>query len=144
MDHPDLMRLEMLHMLLWLVPCRFHDLDAGIDDRLTVFGVRRRIDLRENRQVHAEGFVRHAAAAFDFLTPCVGRGLGQRSNQAQPTGFGHRGGQLGSSNPHHSALNDGVLDLEHFGQPGADQNCVPLPVLLSSGRQYSDLRVNRL
>jgi len=43
-----------------------HHRDTGLDDRRPVLRVRRRVDRRQDRQVHAERFVRHVPAPPDL------------------------------------------------------------------------------
>ena len=65
-DH-DAVLLEFGDVLLRLVARGLDDLDAAFDDGLAIFGVRRRLDRRQDGQVDAERLVGQAAAARDFL-----------------------------------------------------------------------------
>jgi hypothetical protein len=81
-DHLDAVLLEFVDVLLRLVPGRLDDLHAAFDDGAAVFGVGRRIDRRQDREIDAERLVGHLAAALDLLGEMFRRRLRQRSDEA--------------------------------------------------------------
>ena len=113
-DDLDAVLLELGDVLLRVVARGLDDLDAAVDDRLTVFGIGRRLERRQDGQVDAEGLVGHVAAARDLLGELFRRRLGQRGDEAERAGIGHGRHQLGAAHPLHAALHDRVLDAEHF------------------------------
>src|ERR1700682_5044109 len=93
-----------------------HDLDAGVDDDLAVLVVGRRIDGRQDREVHPERLVGQIAATGNLAGQIGGCGLGQRGDESQGAGVGHRRHQLGPADPLHAALHDRVVDPERLGE----------------------------
>ncbi len=124
MDDDDAMGLEVVDMLLGLVAGGLDDLHAALDDGLAVLGVGRRVDGRQDGQVHAEGLVGQLAAALDLGPQGVRRRLGQGGDEAQTAGVGHRGDQLGPADPLHAALHDGVLHTDKLGETRLDRHDV--------------------
>lgn len=120
MDDDDAMRLEMVDMLLRLVPGGLHDLHAAIDDRLAIFGIGRRVDRRQDGEVHPKRLVGHRAATVDFAAQIVGRWLGQRGQYTKAACIGDCGGQFCPANPHHPALDDRMLDPAQIGEARPD------------------------
>jgi hypothetical protein len=51
-----------------------------------------------------------------------GAGLGQRGKDAEPARVGHRARQVRRADALHPALDDRVLDAEHFGDPGLESH----------------------
>jgi len=96
MDDGDAVRLEVVDMLLGTMACRLDDRHAAVDDRPAIFGIGRRRDRRQDRQVHPERLVGHGPAAVDFTPQIVGRRLSERGQHSQPTRIGHRRSQLGA------------------------------------------------
>ena len=118
-DH-DAVLLEFGDMFLRLVAGGLDDLDAALDDRLAIFGVRRRLDRGQDGQVDAERLVGQVAAARDFLGQILRRRLGQRGDEAERAGIGDGGDQFGAADPLHAALHDRVLDAHKFGKSRLD------------------------
>jgi len=115
-DHDDTVLLEMRDVLLRVVACGLHDFDAAVDDCLTVLRIRRRIDRRQNCQIHRERFVGHGTAALDLLAQSIGSRLCQRRQNAESAGVGYGGRQFSAAHPHHAALDDRVVDADQFGE----------------------------
>ena len=107
--------LRLRDEVLGIVAGGLDDLDAALDDRLQILGVRRRRDRGQDRQVHAERLVGHAAAALDLLAQILRRRLRQRGQDAEAAGIRDRGCQFGSADPLHAALNDRIFDAEQLG-----------------------------
>ena len=122
-DHLDTGLLQLGDVLLRIVAGGLDDANTRIDDRLTVLGIRRRRERRQNRQVHAEGFVGQFATAGDFTTQIIRRGLREGGDEAQRTGVCHRRNEFGTTDPLHAALHDRMLDAEHFGKSGFNHDC---------------------
>lgn len=61
---------------------------------------------------------RHGPATLDFLQQMLGRGLGERGEDAQAAGIGDGSGQFGAANPHHAALDDRVAGAQQLGDSG--------------------------
>jgi hypothetical protein len=114
-DQHHATRLRLVDEGLRIVAGGFEDADAGIENDVEVGLVGRRLDRRQYRQIHAERCIGHAAAAFDLLRQRLGRGLGERRQDAQTAGVRHRRRQFRRADPHHSALHDGVADAQHVG-----------------------------
>ena len=120
-EDDDAVRLEDLPDLAHrLRPGGFNDLDPAVDDRLGVSLVVGRMDRREDRQVHPERLVGHAAAALDFLPQRLGRRLRQPGENAEPARVGYRAGESGDADRLHPALDDRMLDVEQFGDAGLE------------------------
>ena len=92
------------------------DLDAGVDDHLAVLVVRRRVDRRQDRQVHAERLVGQIPALGDLVRQVRRRRLRQRGDEPQRTRIRHGRNEFGTADPLHAALHDGVLDPEGLGE----------------------------
>jgi len=128
-DHLYAVLFEMVNVLLRLVACCLDNLDAAFDDRLTILGIGRRGNRRQDGQVHAEGLVGHVLRALDFLRKVFRRRLCQRGQETECARFGNRGNHFGIADPLHAALNNRVLDTEHLGETCLDMHlsCLPLP-----------------
>ena len=97
------------------------DLDTRVDDHLAVLVVRRRIDARQDRQVHAERLVGQIPRLGDLVGQIRRRRLGQRGDEAERARIGHRGNQFRATHPLHTALGDGMLDTERLGELRLDR-----------------------
>ncbi len=117
-DHLDAGGVQVRHHLLGVAAGRLDDLDAALDDRADVAGIVRRIDRRQERQVHADRLVGHVAAAADLFREGLRRLLRQAGDDAEPARVRHGGGQFGEADVVHAALDDRVLDAEEFGDAG--------------------------
>ncbi|MNZ92962.1 hypothetical protein D3C78_1120100 [compost metagenome] len=117
-DHLHAGGLGPSDVLAGVVAGGFEDLHAAFDDYVEVLVVGRRVDRRQQGDVHAERLVGHRPAAFDLARQILGGRLGQRGEDAQAAGVGDRRGHLGAADPHHAALDDRVLDAEHFRDTG--------------------------
>jgi len=133
-DDLDAVLLEVVDVFLRFIAGCFDDFDAGLDDRVAVFGIGRRFERGQDGQVHAERFVRQVAAAFDFLCQLFRRRLRQRGDETECAGVGDGGDQLRAADPLHAALDDGVLDPEHFGEACFDHGRLPV-LRIACGRQ---------
>ena len=96
------------------------DRDAGLDDRLAVLRVGRRLDRRQDRQVDAERRVGQLARAGDLARQILGRRLRQRGQEAERAGVRDGGDELRPADPLHAALDDRVLDFERVGEACAE------------------------
>ena len=134
MNDLDAVFLKVVHMLLRLIAGRLHDLHAGIDDRLAILGIRRRVERRKNGQVHTEGLVRQLAAFLDLLAKIVRCGLGQRGDEAERAGIGNRSHQFRATDPLHTALHDRRIDAESFRESCLDHLSLPEGMIVLSGR----------
>jgi hypothetical protein len=119
-DHLDAVGLELIDVLLRLITRGLDDLDPGLDDRGAVLGIGRRLDGRQDGQVHAKRLVGELAGAGDLLGQGLGRRLGQGGEKAQGSGVGHGADQGRGADPLHAALGDRMLDAEHLGEAGLD------------------------
>ena len=70
------------------------NLDAGVDDHLSVLVVRRRVDGRQDRQVHTERLVRQVPALGDLVGQVLRRRLRQRGDETQSTRIGNGGNEF--------------------------------------------------
>jgi hypothetical protein len=113
-DYLDIGSLERRHVLLRAAAGGLDDLDAAFPDRSDVFRIGRRREGRQEGQVHAERFVRHIVTAGDLLGEQFRCPLRQTGDDAEAAGIRHRRGQFREADIMHAALNDGVLDTEHF------------------------------
>jgi hypothetical protein len=77
----DAVLLEFGDVLLRLVAGGLHDLDAALDDDLTIFGIRRRLDRGQDGQVYTERSVGQVATARDLFCQIFRRRLGQRGDE---------------------------------------------------------------
>jgi hypothetical protein len=114
-DH-DAVLLELGDVFLRLVAGGLDDLDAALDDRLAIFGIRRRLDRGQDGQVDAKRLVGEAATTRDFLRQIFGRRLRQRGDEAERAGIGHCRDQLSPADPLHAALDDRMFDADQFGK----------------------------
>ncbi|MCY1304801.1 hypothetical protein D9M70_545700 [compost metagenome] len=114
-DHLHARSLGAGDMFLRVVAGGLQHLDAVLDDDIEVARVRRRVDRRQQRQVHAEWLVGHIAATADFLAQRLGGRLRQRGEDAQPAGVGDGRGHFRVADPLHAALDDRVADAKQFG-----------------------------
>src|SRR5204862_208462 len=121
-DDLDAMLPELVDVLLWLVAGGLDDFDAAVDDRLAIFRVGRRLDGRQDRQIHRERLLRDGARPCDFLGQIVWGWLRQRGNDAEAAGLGYRGGELCPADPLHAALDDRVLDTDQLSK-SCRQHC---------------------
>jgi hypothetical protein len=95
---------------------RLDDADAFVEDGLRVARVVGRVDGGQQGEVDAEGLVRHALASSDLLAQGVGRRLGERREDSESAGVGHRRGHFRISHPLHAALHDGHADPQLAGE----------------------------
>jgi hypothetical protein len=117
-DDLDAGFLERGKPLLRIVSRRLDDLDAAVDDRPDIAGIVGRRDGRQESKIDTERPVGHFAAATDLAGQRLRRALRQAGDDAEPAGRRHRRRQLGEADIVHAALDDRVLDLEHFGDFG--------------------------
>ena len=111
-DHLDAGSVERGKHLDRIVAGGFDDLDAAFDDCLDHAFVIGGIDHGQKGQVYAERLVGHLAAFGDFIGQCCCSRLGQRGNDAQSAGVGHRSGEFGKPYIMHAALDDRMFDTE--------------------------------
>ncbi|MCY1408586.1 hypothetical protein D9M71_239080 [compost metagenome] len=97
-----------------VVARRLEDLHPAGDDHVEVLVIGRRIDRRQQRQVHPERLVGHRLTTLDLPCQMLGVRLGQRSENAHPTGIGDRCSHFRAADPHHAALDDRVANAEEF------------------------------
>ena len=128
-DHLDAGGLQRRHVLFGAAAGGFDRLDAAFPDRGDIFRIGRRGECRQEGQVHAERLVGHVTALGDFLGEQFRRALRQAGDDAEPTGIGDRGSELGEADIMHAALDDRVLDAKQFGDRGLHRNSLPLPLL---------------
>ena len=117
MDDLGAARLDPVHVELGVAAGGFDDADALIDDDVDQAAVVLGNQGRQKGQVDPEGAVGEGAGSRDSIGKAL-RGLeGEGGQDPQPPGFGHRRHQLGLRDPHHSALDDRMLDSEILGHP---------------------------
>lgn len=122
MDDLDVGRLERRHVSLRAAPGGFNDLDPALDNGGDVFGIGRVGECPQERQVHREGVVGHAAAARDLTCQELGRLLCQPGNDAETACLRNCRGKLRKPDIMHATLDDGVADAKHFGDGGFQTN----------------------
>src|SRR6476619_2827980 len=115
-QHLDAVVVEHRQVRRWVGARGFDDLDARVDDHLPVLVIRRRVDGREDRQVHAERLVGQIAALGDLAGQIRGRRLRQRGDETQRTGIRHRRNKCRAATPLHTTLHHGMLDPERLGE----------------------------
>ena len=113
-DDLDAVFLEVVHMLLRLVARGLNDLDAAFDDGGAILRIGRRLDGRQDRQVHTEGLVGHFLAAGDLLGEIFRRRLGKCGDEAEAARIGDGGHERRLADPLHATLDDGMFDAEHL------------------------------
>src|SRR5437016_1690374 len=114
-DHLDPGRLQHPHICFRAAAGGLDDLDAALDDGADIFGIGRRRKSRQESEIHTERLVRHLVAAGDFLCEQFRRLLRETGDDAQSAGVGDRRREFGKSDVVHAALDDRMLDAEHFG-----------------------------
>ena len=117
-DHLDPGVLQRRQQIDRVAPRRLDHLHPAVDDRLDQPGIVGRGQGRQDGEVHAEGLVGHVLAARDLVGELFGRALRQAGDDPEPARIGDGGGHLGKADIVHPALDDGVLDPEHFGDGG--------------------------
>lgn len=114
MEHLHTSLLERRQMGRRVLPGGFDNLDAGLDNGLAIFFVRRRLQSRKNCEVHTKRLIGHFLAARDLFGQIFRGWLGQSGEKPERPGIGHRCHHFCGSNPLHAALHDWMLDTELF------------------------------
>jgi hypothetical protein len=114
-DHLDARCLQRRHIGLGAAASRLHDAHAAFANRRDVFGVGRRGEGRQEREVHSERHVGHFAAAPDLACQQLRCLLRQARDQPEAARVGDGGGQFREADVVHAALDDGMTDAEEFG-----------------------------
>jgi hypothetical protein len=117
-QYGDAVLLEFRRHIARVVARGLDDLDAGLDDHLHVLGIRRRLDRRQDGEIDAAGLAGHLPAALDLAPQVVRRRLRQRGEYPEPPCVRHRRCELRVPHPLHPALDDRVLDAQHFRDLG--------------------------
>lgn len=86
---------------------RLDNLDALVDDGLRVGGVVGGHHGGQQRHVDGKGLLGEGSASADFVAQRSGRGEDEGCDDAEATGVGDGSGQVGGTNMHHAALDDG-------------------------------------
>jgi hypothetical protein len=73
------------------------NLDALLDNDITILGVGRRSHGWEQRQVNAKGLVCHGTAPADLAAEMLGSGLRQGGQDSKTSSVGDGRGELGSA-----------------------------------------------
>ena len=126
-QHLDAGRLEGGDEFRRIAARRFGERHALVDDDLRV-GIGFHIEIRQDREVDAEGLVGQRACPGDLLGERGGRGLRVRGQEAEAARVRHRGDQFRARHVPHAPLHQRVLDAEKLG------DACPEHALLTSGR----------
>ncbi len=151
-DHPDPRVLQIWKHRLRIVACGLDHRDPAFDDRADIARIVGRVDRGQEGQVHAEGLVGHVPAARDLVRKVARRLLREPGNDPEPARIRHRRGHFGQSDEVHPALDDRMLDPEHFGNRGLHGvpscgscrgDCRNSPRVASQAAGFSPLPVRR-
>ena len=117
-DDPDAFFLQPRQMLLRVTAGCFHHRDPAVDDCIDIFRIGSRLERGQESEVHTERLVGQLMALGDFFRQVFRRLLGQPGDDAQTAGVRHRRRQFREADIVHAALDDRMLDTEHFGDTG--------------------------
>jgi len=113
-DHLDAVLFQDRQDLHRIVPGGLNNFHTAFDDGFHIAWIVRRVDDRQERKVHADRLVSHVTTARDLICEVCRGFLRQGRNDAETASIRHGGSHFGKPDIVHAALDDRMLDSEHF------------------------------